>query len=320
VEALAALWQVLVPAAEREALTTGKLKRLVVVPDGPLAMLPFDALVVEDTVAPEYLLDVGPPIVYAPSATFLNNLTRQTVSDERRKVLSVGDANYGGGGKDADRGGTFLTARARIGSLHGALQPLPHTATECKEVAGVFKKAGFTAGTLRKDSAREASVRKYAPGQGILHFACHGLVDQSYGNLFGALALTPGPQGSADPTDDGFLTLAEIYSLPLAGTELSILSACETNLGPQQRGEGTWSLSRGFMVAGSRRVVASNWLVDDEAAASLVREFCSSVAEGRKAGTVDYADALQKAKRWTRNQDKWSRPFFWGTFVLLGPN
>ena len=65
---LAALWQTLVPEPERTALTTGKFKRLIVVPDGPLTLLPFEALVVAEEKEPHYLLDKGPPIVYAPSA------------------------------------------------------------------------------------------------------------------------------------------------------------------------------------------------------------------------------------------------------------
>jgi CHAT domain-containing protein len=82
-----------------------------------------------------------------------------------------------------------------------------------------------------------------------------------------------------------------------------------------------WALSRGFLVAGSRRVVASNWLVDDEAAANLVSVFCTFVARAEKEGEpVDYAEALHKAKRWVRNQEKWSSPYYWGTFVLVGPN
>jgi CHAT domain-containing protein len=146
------------------------------------------------------------------------------------------------------------------------------------------------------------------------------LVDESYGNLFGALALTPGPD-PGDPANDGFLTLAEIYELHLDDCELAILSACDTNYGPLQQGEGVWALSRGFLVAGSRRVVASNWLVDDEAAASLISVFCTYVARAEKQGKpVDYAEALQKAKRWVRRQEKWSSPYYWGTFVLVGPN
>jgi CHAT domain-containing protein len=323
VDKLAALWQVLIPKTEREAIVSGKLQRLVIVPDGALAPLPFEVLVVESGAQPKYLLDAGPAIVGGPSATLLLNLSKEraTVKNPQRQVLSVGDANYGPAAS-AGRVPTVLaqlTARSRYGALHDQLQPLPFTGLECTWVADNFKGQGMDAGILRKDAAREASVRLYAPGCRVLHFACHGLTDQRYGNLFGALALTPGPD-AVDANDDGFLTLAEIYALDLRGCDLAILSACDTNYGPQEWGEGVWSLSRGFIVAGSQRVVASSWLVDDEAAASLVSVFCSSVAKEQKAGTPDYADALQKAKRWVRNQEKWSSPFYWGTFVLVGPN
>src|SRR4029079_6424834 len=134
------------------------------------------------------------------------------------------------------------------------------------------------------------------------------------------LALTPGAK-AGNPADDGFLTLPEIYELNLKGNELAILSACQTNYGPEQRGEGVWALSRGFLVAGSRRVVASNWLVDDEAAACLVSVFGEGLAEGEKSGArTDYAAALHGAKRWVRQQQKWRSPYYWGTFVLVGPN
>jgi CHAT domain-containing protein len=120
--------------------------------------------------------------------------------------------------------------------------------------------------------------------------------------------------------DDGFLTLAEIYELDLRSCELAILSACRTNYGPQQQGEGVWALSRRFLVAGARRVVSSNWLVDDEAAASLVSYFCALTARAQQRGSpIDFGHALQSAKRWTRQQPPWQSPYYGGTFVLVGP-
>ena len=76
--------------------------------------------------------------------------------------------------------------------------------------------------------------------------------------------------------------MSEIYELDLSGCELAILSACETNYGPQQQGEGVWALSRGFLVAGSRRVIASNWVVDDQAGATLVSYFASYLTAKNK--------------------------------------
>jgi CHAT domain-containing protein/Tfp pilus assembly protein PilF len=320
---LAALWNVLIPQSEQTALKEGKLKRLVVIPDGPLGGLPFETLIVQAGENPQYLLDIGPPIEYAPSATILMNLQerRQTGKSGATSVLTVGDARYppaapaGQGGSLAD-----LAASSRYAGVGGRLGELPFTKEEVAWVAKVFIKSGVKVTELLRDQATEANVCRGSSGQKILHLACHGLVDQAYGNLFGALALTPGPN-AANQSDDGFLTLAEIYRLHLDDTQLAILSACDTNLGPQQDGEGVYALSRGFLVAGARRVVASNWLVDDEAAASLIGRFCGEVAaDEEKDAAVDYAEALWRAKRWVRHHEGWESPYYWGTFVLIGPN
>jgi len=115
--------------------------------------------------------------------------------------------------------------------------------------------------------------------------------------------------------------LAEVYELDLKGCELAILSACETNVGPEQRGEGVWALSRGFLVAGSRRVVATQWVVEDEAAASTVSYLCAVVArQEQSGGAVDYAAAVHQAKRWVRSVKRWQNPYYWAPFILLGPN
>jgi CHAT domain-containing protein len=200
---------------------------------------------------------------------------------------------------------------------------LPFTAEESAAVADSFLKAGIEAGSLQRDQATEEIVRFNVSGRKIVHLACHGLTDQAYGNFFGALALTPGKEAGTISADDGFLTLPEIYELDLKGCELAILSACQTNYGPQQQGEGVWALSRGFLVAGARRVVASNWLVDDEADARLISYFCTELAADENAakGTiVDYASRLQAAKKWVRTQSRWKSPYFWSTFVLVGPS
>jgi CHAT domain-containing protein/tetratricopeptide (TPR) repeat protein len=325
-ERLALLWEVLVPPSARALLTGPDCQRLFVVPDGKLNSLPFDALVVANETLPKYLVDVGPPTIYAPSATVLVNLaTRETTqSAETQPVLTVADAIYQPPTKRnaalAPRDEGNYSARSRYWDGSGPLEQLPFTATESHWVTKNFKQYGIAAAGLRGAMATEANVRANVPGREVLHFACHGLVDQRHGNFFGALALTPGRVASG-PSDDGFLTLPEIYALKLSGCELAILSACQTNVGPQQRGEGLYGLSRGFLVAGSRRVVASNWLVDDESAASLVSYFASILAKTEgDSSQADYAAALHAAKRWVRSQDKWSPPYYWATFVLIGPN
>ena len=125
----------------------------------------------------------------------------------------------------------------------GLLPPLPHTEWETDWVQKAFGENGIRAVQLKGSAATKAAVTTQGPGHRILHLACHGLVDQAYGNLFGALALTPASGG--EEADDGLLTTGEIYRLNLKGCELTILSACDTNVGPEQLGEGVWALSRG---------------------------------------------------------------------------
>jgi CHAT domain-containing protein/Tfp pilus assembly protein PilF len=302
---LAELWKLLVPASDRVSLLNGTYERLVVIPDGPVSLLPLDALITELAEKPRFLVDSGPPVLYAPSVSVLLNLVKRPriAPGLEEPVLSVADPDY-----------------AKQASVNApVLARLPSAALESGWVVDLFRQQGLSACQLLGPQATEQAVRDRIRNRRIIHFACHGFSDQMYGNLRGALALTAGPNGH-DPGDDGFLTLSETYALDLRGSELTILSACRTNYGPQVTGEGVFALSRGFLVAGSRRVMASNWLVDDKAAASLVSYFCAGIAQSGKDGTVDYAAALQKAKRWTRAQDGCQSPFYWAAFSLIGPN
>ena len=324
--ALSALWDVLIPPGQREAVETGRFefKRLVVIPDGVLAKLPFETLVVDDMgVVPKYLLDAGPPVLYAPSATILLRLAEHQPgpAGAMEPVLTVGNPKYPPADKrqpppDLPEGSSLFPL------LLGRLETLQYADNEIDAVQQVFRQRQIDAKMLVAEKATEANVRAQTPGRRLLHLACHGFVDQAHGNLFGALALTPGADPT-DPTDDGFLTLAEVYELDLSGCEAVFLSACETNLGPEQRGEGMWALSRGFLIAGATRVVASNWQVDDKSTAKLVECFCRDVAEAQAKGhPVDYASALQRAKRAVlhdADNPHWESPFCWGPFVLVGP-
>lgn len=315
---LRSLWDVLIPSRQREAIETGsfEFKRLVIIPDGVLAKLPFETLVVDDAGgAPKYLLDAGPPILYAPSATVLLRLAERQPGPASgvEPVLTVGNPNYPA--VDTRLPPPDLPVLRRF-------EPLQYADDEVHAVQQVFRQHQSDAKVLLAEKATEANVRAQSPGRRLLHLACHGFVDQAHGNLFGALALTPGADPS-DPADDGSLTLAEVYELDLSGCESVILSACETNLGPEQQGEGMWALSRGFLIAGATRVVASNWGVDDKSSARLVECFCRDVAEAQAKGRpVDYALALQRAKRAVlhdADNPPWASPFCWGPVVLVGP-
>jgi CHAT domain-containing protein len=319
---LAALWQLLVPAAERERLSKGKVKHLMVVPDGPLALIPFEALVL-DAARPRYLLDTGTPIVCAPSATILHYLSERPSHEAprgREPVLTVGDPAYPESVRRAEDVFAQVLPDSRFRSAKGKLARLPNSATESTKVVENFRSAGVEAVQFLGKKATENTVRQNVSGRRLIHLACHGLADQSWGNIFGALALTPGPRADKDPGDDGFLTMAEIHALDLRSCELIILSACNTNFGPQQRGEGIWGLARGMLAAGARRVVASNWIVEDRSVGELIDEFTLGLAQSAKKGEKsDRARALLAARRKIRQTEKWQDPFYWASLVLIGP-
>jgi CHAT domain-containing protein/predicted negative regulator of RcsB-dependent stress response len=144
----------------------------------------------------------------------------------------------------------------------------------------------------------------------IVHFATHGIVNTEHPELSGIVLTMIKNDGS---TDNGFLQLHDIYNLRLSA-ELTVLSACDTGLGKDIRGEGLMGLTRGFMFAGSRSVVASLWKVDDRATAVLMSYFYKAMLQKG----LPPAAALRWAKQELRKEPAWQAPFFWAGFVLQG--
>ncbi|HEX4824790.1 MAG TPA: CHAT domain-containing tetratricopeptide repeat protein [Candidatus Polarisedimenticolaceae bacterium] len=280
-ETLAALYGILVPQATRAGWKTAH--ELVIVPDAALIRLPFDAL----RIGERYWLDDGPAVRYAVSATLLRALA-QRPAPATDGLLSVADPAY-----------------------TGARWPrLPGTAAESD---AVIQAVGIPAVVLRDDKASERAVRAVMPAKRFLHFAVHGVVDEGRGDLLAALALTP-PAGAPSPEDDGLLQLFEIYDLKL-DADLAVLSACATHAGTTVAGEGVFALSRGFLARGARRVVASQWEVDDASTAKLVAEFFKTIGAAK---SPDYAAGLAAAKKKVRGEVATSAPFYWAAFVMTG--
>ncbi len=307
----------LLPPAARARVKELAPEYLLVVPDGPLHKLPLEALVLREGPPTRYVLDELPPLVYAPSAAVLAALPalpgRQSPPAGPPTLLTVGDVAY----REA-KGAAPATFVPGMQALGGALARLPKSGEESRRVARLFDPSRVT--PLEKEAATEKAVTAAAPGKRYLNLAAHGFVDERYGNLFGALALAPPPPGRVPPgDDDGFLELHEIYQLPLKGCELAVLSACETNVGPQRPLEAGVTLAGGFLAAGARRVVASHWSVDDNSTAELVGTFFEEVKKAQSGGRVSFARALQKARQQVRSRPEWSAPFYWAPFVLVGP-
>ncbi len=161
---LAALWRTLVPQAERAGLLDGSVTRLLVVPDGPLALLPLETLVVDENAGgePKYLLDVGPALAYGPSATVLDRLAGRspgTADSTREPVLAVGDPSYPNTDSPAAGSLAALSSRSLYRGGGGRLTPLPFTGWEIQWVSDAFTECGVHAAILRGAAAAEASVR-----------------------------------------------------------------------------------------------------------------------------------------------------------------
>lgn len=302
---LHALWRALVPEPLRGPLLASRTA--VIVPDGALQLVAFEALVTRPrgrAKATRYWLDDGPAIAYGPSASSLRSLALRArpapgPAGGRAGVLSVSDVAYAA---EAVRGRPW--------------PPLPGTGFETRALEAAFgpSRVEVLAGT----AAREPAVRAALSGRRFVHLATHGFADVSPGRLLAGLVLAPPATPGAGSDDDGVLDLFEIHRLPL-GCELAMLSACETAKGPRVAGEGSFALSRAFLAAGARRVVASLWMVDDRAAPLVVGRMFADVAAADRAGrTCDYARALRDAKLAVRRDARWADPFFWAPFVLSG--
>jgi CHAT domain-containing protein len=143
-----------------------------------------------------------------------------------------------------------------------------------------------------------------------LHFVTHGLIYGAHPQLYGMVLSLVDKEGNPQ---DGFLRLNEIYNLKLP-VDLVVLSACQTALGKEIKGEGLVGLTRGFMYAGAARVVASLWKVDDRASAELMKSFYESLL-GRQ---MRMSEALQAAQVAMWKDPQWKFPYYWAAFVLEG--
>ncbi|MCA9754090.1 MAG: CHAT domain-containing protein, partial [Gemmatimonadetes bacterium] len=300
------LADVLLPADVRPALL--ETSRVLVVPDGPLHRLPFEALILtEGPQGPVFWLDVAPSTTYAPSlATFVALAER----DRRREGGAGGKGGKGGKGGRKSRPGEALTVADPLQGTTpspGELGPLPGAVREGQEFARAFADRGVV--SLVGPEAREAAVKAELPKAAVVHLGTHGIVEQDRDDLLAALVLAPEPP-AAD--EDGFLHLFEVYELPLSA-EIVVLSACETKLGRRVRGEGVFALSRGFLAAGASRTVASLWSVNDEATAEVMERFFD-----RARDTGDWPGALRDAKRAVRAESRFADPFYWASFTISG--
>lgn len=312
-------------------------KRLLIVADGALQYLPFEALptpalntyrplVPEGNNLTPLVLDHE--IINLPSASTLAAIRRGEMKSnwDERLVVIMADPVFA---RDDPRlnAPESLTASAVAQSMAAdtprdivrdtyqsgeltSFSRLPGTRQEAEAIMAITP-AGQ--GTMVTDfnACRSTAINGQLGRHRIVHLATHGIIDTEHPELSGIMLSM---LNSAGESQDGFLQLHDVYNLDLSGTYLVVLSACRTGLGKDVKGEGLVGLTRGFMYAGARSVVASLWKVDDRATAALMKQFYGAMLiEG-----LSPAAALRKAKQSMWQQERWHAPYFWAAFVLQG--
>lgn len=293
-------------------------KRLLIVGDEVLQVVPFAALPSPDSDRPLLLTH---EIAYLPSVSSLALLRSESAGRQRApKILAVlADPVFEREDKRITSGqletkGALSNSRTwdlETAGLRGlGLERLPFTRKEADAITRLvptqsrIEAVDFMA---NKSLATSPVLRDYR----IVHFATHGIANPAHPELSGIVLSLVGKNG--DP-QDGFLRLNDLFNLKLRA-DLVVLSACQTGLGEEVRGEGLIGLTRGFMYAGVARVVVSLWSVNDQATAELMERFYAGILGKQR---LRIAAALRQAQIAMWEQQKWRAPFFWAAFVLQG--
>ena len=309
-------------------------KRLLIVAPGVLAYLPFAALPAptrKNKPAGIYLpLIATNEIVNLPSASVLSVIRRETEGRKPAKqtiailadpVFESNDPRIARTGQQRAAGETPSTGPAEPAALTRAinginpsvrgngLSRLAFSRQEANAIASLVPQA-TTLKVTDFNASRTVATSQELSQYRILHFATHGLLNNEQPELSGLVFSLVDENGMAQ---DGFLRLHEIFDLKI-NADLVVLSACETGLGKEIRGEGLIGLTRGFMYAGAPRVVASLWKIDDLASAELMKLFYQAMLKDG----LRPAAALRTAQDQLSKQKRWASPYFWAGFVLQG--
>jgi CHAT domain-containing protein len=317
-------------------------KRLLIIADGALQFVPFQALPEpgNEHAGWQDALVTTHEVVELPSASVL--LVSRLGRTERKPatkqiavladpVFDQGDSRVTSGRQipalpadTAARGRRQVSSHERLseasrstrsvwevatrdGTTH--LQRLLFSRQEAKSIFGMVPD-GDALEALDFRASRATAMSPELSQYRIIHFATHGLLDSEHPELSGLVLSLVDEQGR--PLN-GFLDLQDIYNLNLPA-DLVVLSACESALGKEVKGEGLIGLTRGFMYAGADRVVASLWKVDDAATSELMEQFYRGMLQKGMRPSA----ALRQAEIEMLQQGRWANPYYWGAFTIQG--
>ncbi|WP_420318256.1 CHAT domain-containing protein [Ekhidna sp.] len=267
------------------------ISELVILPDGSLGTIPFEAFVHPESKEENYgdmnFLLKNYHISYDYSATLFN----ERIADEAQINPEI-----------------LLIAPVSFEDNEVRMSALPGSEKEIDEIRYLFMGSNCETKVCLGAEASESAFKEENLGKyRYLHFATHGLVNESEPAL-SRIFLKPGND------EDGSLYTGEIYNLSI-DADLVTLSACETGLGKVAKGEGIVGLSRALQYAGANNIIVSLWQVADESTAQMMIEFYKYNLNNEHHG---YNTALRQAKLSLLNSDNYSRPYFWAPFILVG--
>jgi CHAT domain-containing protein len=317
-------------------------KQLLISPDGPLNLVPFEVLKSQDGTS---LMDRF-TISYLNSGQDVARFSVPHTASHKVVVLANPDFDLGGEAKSIPGPDMGLYKGKRsidIGNIH--FNPLPGTQKEAKAISSQFQRKDVL--SLFGSGALESGLMSVKAPH-ILHLATHGyflghqdtsIEDKLLGSAGRGVKLVGnGGALSAEPRidsklenpmlrsgialarantsiqkgdDEGLVCAEKILGMDLFGTDLVVLSACNTGVGKVQDGEGVFGLKRAFILAGARTLVVSLWPVPDEETKDLMVQFYKGLVKGKTK-----AQALAQAKKLIAN--KKPDPYYWAAFVLVG--
>ncbi|MBD6618667.1 CHAT domain-containing protein [Komarekiella sp. 'clone 1'] len=327
-------------------------KRLVIVGDDALQYIPFAALIVPKEILPTSFkigsnvfsftpllsgspqaeeatghnyqpLVINHEIISLPSASTIAILRKQlqgrsqapkTLAILADPVFSVDDKRVTGKSSNPTNDPNLQLQESALQRSvkninRNQIGRLEDTRTEAQEILKLVPSSNSLS-AFDFDANYNWATSKQLSQYQMLHFATHGFADSTNPELSGIVLSLVDKQGKSQK---GFLRLNEIFNLDFPA-ELVVLSACETGLGQEIKGEGLVGLIRGLMYAGASRVVVSLWSVDDEATSLLMQQFYSQMLQQGKSP----AAALRAAQLELWKQEQWRNPYSWAGFTLLG--
>ncbi len=309
------------------------IKKLIIVPDGSLAFLPFDSIKTKDNkyLSERYELNLTPSVT-------VSSMIKNRKYDKKDNLMAFGGGIYSSSGESKTRGESSfrgiavdekqkekLAAKAYNSPMeyYNAQQlgwaDLPGTEREVTAInEKIYNKKNtdvFTGSKVSEENlktlSKDGKLKKYSS----IHLACHGYYDPEYPG-YSAVVFSEVSGKLKTSKDDGYMSVEETALLNLQ-SDIVVLSACETGLGRMVSGDGVIGLTRAFQVAGSNRVLVTLWPVSDDATEAFMISFYGKVKSG-----LSYREALVKVKDEFRRSGKssgaadYSAPYFWAGFVL----